>query len=93
MQSPIIGHRGKDFEMLYASVQPRLRELAGTIQPVYLSTSSAWGVMEASIRNLVEKKVLNLCCGAFSDKWFSVAKACGKQAEKIQVVWGEAIFS
>ena len=37
------------------------------------------------------KKVLNLCCGAFSDKWYGVAKSCGKEAEKIQVEWGEAI--
>ena len=91
MAEPIIGHRGGDFEALYASIQPNLKKIAGTERNVYLSTSSAWGVMEASIKNLVQKKVLNLCCGAFSDKWFSVAKSCGKEAEKIQVEWGEAI--
>jgi len=48
MAEPIIGHRGGDFEALYASI-------------------------------------------AFSDKWYSVAKSCGKDAEKIQVEWGEAI--
>ena len=47
--------------------------------------------MEGSIRNLVQKKVLNLCCGAFSDKWYGVSQSCGKDAEKIQVEWGEAI--
>lgn len=88
---PSIGHRGADFEALYASIQPGLRKICGTTRPVFLSTSSAWGVMEGSIRNLVQKKVLNLCCGAFSDKWYSVALACGKEAEKIQVEWGESI--
>lgn len=91
MAEPIIGHRGKDFEELYAEIQPDLKAIAGTSRNVYLSTSSAWGVMEASIRNLVQKKVLNLCCGAFSDKWYGVSKSCGKEAEKIQVEWGEAI--
>lgn len=91
MAEPMIGHRGKDFEELYADIQPALKQIAGTSRNVYLSTSSAWGVMEASIRNLVQKKVLNLCCGAFSDKWYGVAQSCGKQAEKIQVEWGEAI--
>ncbi len=91
MSGPNIGHRGKDFEELYASIQPNLRTIAGSSRNVYLSTSSAWGVMEGAIRNLVQKKVLNLCCGAFSDKWFSVAKSCGKEAEKIQVEWGEQI--
>ena len=91
MSEPMIGHRGGDFEALYASIQPNLKQIAGTERPVFLSTSSAWGIMEASIRNLVQKKVLTLCCGAFSDKWFSVAKSCGKDAEKIQVEWGESI--
>ncbi|MGA0854293.1 MAG: pyridoxal-phosphate-dependent aminotransferase family protein, partial [Luteolibacter sp.] len=73
------------------STQPVLKQLAGTSRPVFLSTSSAWGVMEASLRNLCAKKVLTLCCGAFSDKWFDVANKMGIAAEKIQVEWGEAI--
>ncbi|HCQ38900.1 MAG: aminotransferase [Roseibacillus sp.] len=91
MCSPMIGHRGKDFEAVYASAQPGLQEIAGTKRPVFLSTSSAWGVMEGAIRNLVQKKVLNLCCGAFSDKWFDVSQRCGKEAEKIQSEWGQPI--
>lgn len=87
----MIGHRGKDFEALYASAQPGLQEIAGTKRPVFLSTSSAWGVMEGAIRNLVQKKVLTLCCGAFSDKWFDVSQRCGKEAEKIQSEWGQPI--
>ena len=91
MSQPMIGHRGAEFEALYASTQPGLQELAGTTRPFFLSTSSAWGVMEASLLNLCAKKVLTLCCGAFSDKWYSVALSKGMQAEKIQVEWGEAI--
>lgn len=91
MSQPMIGHRGAEFEALYASTQPVLKQLAGTSRPVFLSTSSAWGVMEASLRNLCAKKVLTLCCGAFSDKWFDVANKMGIAAEKIQVEWGEAI--
>ncbi len=91
MSQPMIGHRGGEFEALYASTQPGLQELGGTTRPFFLSTSSAWGVMEASLRNLCAKKVLTLCCGAFSDKWYDVAKSMGLNAEKIQVEWGEAI--
>jgi len=91
MCSPMIGHRGKDFETLYASMQPGLQEIAGTKRPVFLSTSSAWGVMEGAIRNLVQNKVLTLCCGAFSDKWFDVSQRCGKEAERIQAEWGQPI--
>ena len=91
MAGPAIGHRGKDFEELYSSIQPGIKQVVGTIRPVFFSTSSAWGIMEGCIRNLVKKKVLNLCCGAFSDKWYSVAQSCGKEAEKIQVEWGQPI--
>lgn len=91
MSAPMIGHRSKDFQALYAGIQPHLRAAFGTTQPVYLCTSSAWGIMEGSIRNLVAKKVLNCCCGAFSDKWYDVSLKCGKQAEALNVEWGQPI--
>ncbi len=91
MCRPMIGHRSGDFKKLYGGIQSRLQTLFGTRQPVFLSTSSAWGVMEGAIRNLVGKKVLNCMCGAFSDKWFDVSRRCGKQAEALQVDWGKPI--
>jgi aspartate aminotransferase-like enzyme len=89
--TPMIGHRGQGFKDLYAKIQPQLQQLLYTRQLVYLSTSSAWGVMEGAIRNLVARKVLNCMNGAFSDKWFDVSKRCGKQAEALQVPWGSPI--
>jgi aspartate aminotransferase-like enzyme len=88
---PMIGHRSEDFKNLYRSVHPKLQTLFGTKQPIFLSTSSAWGVMEASVRNLVGKRVLCCMCGAFSDKWLDVARRCGKEAEALQVDWGKHI--
>lgn len=91
MTTPVFGHRSRDFVELYQSVQPGLQHLFGTTDPVYISTSSAWGVMEGSLRNLVRRKVLNVCSGAFSDKWFDVSKRCGKAAEALQFGWGEPV--
>ncbi|MFN2623720.1 MAG: alanine--glyoxylate aminotransferase family protein [Chthoniobacterales bacterium] len=88
---PMIGHRGEVFRALYRSIHPRLQTLFGTKQPVFLSTSSAWGVMEAAIRNPVSRRVLNCMCGAFSDKWLDVSRRCGRQAEPLQVDWGNHI--
>jgi aspartate aminotransferase-like enzyme len=88
---PMIGHRGEDFKNLYRSIHPQLQTLFGTKQPVFLSTSSAWGIMEGSIRNLVRQGVLNCMCGAFSDKWLDVSRRCGKEAEPLQVDWGNHI--
>ncbi len=88
---PMIGHRGQGFKDLYAKMQPQLQQLLYTKQLVYLSTSSAWGVMEGALRNVVQKKVLNCMCGAFSDKWFDVSKRCGKEADALQAEWGSPI--
>src|SRR5256712_6832614 len=89
--SPMIGHRGQGFKDLYAKIQPQLQQLLYTNRLVYLSTSSAWGVMEGAIRNLVSKKVLNCMCGAFSEKWFDVSQRCCKLEEAFQVPWGSHI--
>src|SRR5258707_2273964 len=89
--SPMIGHRGQGFKDLYGKIQPQLQQLLATKQLVFLSTSSAWGVMEGAIRNLVSKKVLNCMCGAFSDKWLDVSRRCGKEAEALQVPWGSPV--
>jgi aspartate aminotransferase-like enzyme len=91
MTQPMIGHRSPDFVALYQSLQPGLQALFGTKDPVYLSTSSAWGAMEGSIRNAVKAKVLNCMNGAFSDKWNDVALRCGKQAGALRFEWGQPV--
>ncbi len=92
--TPMIGHRGTMFQELYASIQPRLQQLLYTKNPVFLSTSSAWGVMEGAVRNLVRPGKKVLCCmsGAFSDKWFDVAVSNGAIVEKVQVEWGYPVL-
>jgi aspartate aminotransferase-like enzyme len=91
MAQPMIGHRSTDFVALYQSIQPDLQALFYTQDPVYISTSSAWGVMEGAIRNLTQKKVL--CCmnGAFSDKWLDVAQRSGLAAAGLKSEWGQPV--
>ena len=91
MSTPVMGHRSADFVELYQACQPNLQKLFQTSDPVFLSTSSAWGVMEGAIRNLCQKKVLCCMCGAFSDKWLDVARRAGKDADPLQVEWGQNI--
>jgi aspartate aminotransferase-like enzyme len=91
MAQPMIGHRSTDFVALYRSLQPDLQALFYTKDAVYLSTSSAWGVMEGALRNVVQKKVLNCMNGAFSDKWNDVALRCGKQAGALRSEWGQPV--
>ncbi len=91
MCTPVIGHRSSDFVKLYNDLQPGLQKLFTTKDPVYLSTSSAWGVMEGALRSLCRKKVLNCMNGAFSDKWNDVSKRCGKEAVALKAEWGQPV--
>ncbi len=91
MAQPMIGHRSTDFVALYNSIQPDLQALFYTKDPVYLSTSSAFGSMEGALRSLVKKKVLSCMNGAFADKWNDVALRNGKQATALKFDWGQPV--
>ena len=91
LAKPMIGHRSPEFKALYAEVTPKLQKLLYTKNHCFISTSSALGVMEACVRNLVKKKALNLVCGAFSSRWAKMIEECGKQGDVIEVDWGKAI--
>lgn len=91
MAGPMIGHRGGDFPVLYRRIVEKLRTLLETKGRIFLVTSSATGVMEASVRNCAAKRVLSATCGAFSERWAEIAKANGKEVDVLAVEWGKAI--
>ena len=90
---PTLGHRGKEYAQLQGETVQMLKEILFTKQNVFLSTSSASGIWEASIRNCVgpNEKVLCTCCGAFSDKWADVARSCGRKVDELKADWGQPI--
>lgn len=89
---PMIGHRGADFQTLFARIQAKLRQVFATTQRVYVSTASGTGLQEAAMRNCVERQVL--CCvnGAFAERWYDIAVANGKGAVRLDVQWGRAVL-
>ncbi len=91
MATPMIGHRMKEYAELHGRVTSRLKQVLLTQSKVFLATSSAFGVMEGAIRNLVGKRCANFCNGAFSDKWHDVTLRCGKQADAIRFEWGRPV--
>jgi aspartate aminotransferase-like enzyme len=86
---PMIGHRGKSMEELVASLAPGLQNVFRTKRPVYISTSSATGMMEGALRNGARRKVLSLVNGAFSERFHRIAVACGLDADVLEVPLGE----
>ncbi len=93
MTRPMIGHRGRDFEDLFARLQPRLRQVFATASRVYISTSSGTGLWEAASRNCVRdgRAVLHLVNGAFSERWAQVSVTNGKRVVRLEAPWGQAI--
>jgi len=92
MGTPMVGHRSKEYSELHKNTRDKLKKLLFTDGHVFISTSSAWGVMEGAVRNLVSKRVLNCMCGAFSDKWHPASIANGKEADPLRVEWGQPIL-
>ena len=91
MKKPLIGHRTPEFQMLYQSVTKKLEKLLQTQNKCFISNSSAIGVMEASVRNCIKEKSLNLVNGAFGERWANIAEMNGKTCDRLEVAWGDAI--
>jgi aspartate aminotransferase-like enzyme len=87
----MIGHRSKEFGELYHRCVTRTAEVLDTKHHVMWFTSSGTGTMEGALRNVVTGRVLHTVNGAFSDRWFKISKACGKDAVKLDAQWGKAV--
>lgn len=90
MVRPVIGHRGAEMSSLLAGIDPALRGIFRTARPVYVSTSSATGLMEAGVRNGVASRALALVNGAFSARFRDLVSDCGREVDTYEVPWGEA---
>jgi aspartate aminotransferase-like enzyme len=88
MTKPMIGHRVIEMEQLMARIQPRLQAIFRTARPVYVSASSATGLMEGAVRNGARRRVLSLVNGAFSERFFQITLATGLSADSLEVAWG-----
>jgi aspartate aminotransferase-like enzyme len=88
MTRPMIPHRGKAFEAVYASVNRGLQHAFRTVRPVYMSTSSASGLMEAAVRCAPAGPILSLVNGAFSERFANIARACDRETLVLETAAG-----
>lgn len=87
---PMISHRGAGIQVLMRELDEGLQAAFLTKRHVYLSTSSATGLMEAAILNSGRRRVLALVNGAFSGRFAKIGRACGLEVDEYEVPWGEA---
>lgn len=91
MTKPMIPHRGAAFESIFGRLQDSLAVIFGTKRPVYVSSSSATGLMEAAVRCAPPGPVLSVVNGAFSARFANIATACGRETDVIEVPWGDTV--
>src|SRR6185312_3534048 len=72
---PVMGHRGRAFEAMFARIEAGLRDVFLTARPVYVGTCSATGFMEMAVRNAPEGAILSLVNGGFSERFAKVAES------------------
>lgn len=90
MAQPMIAHRGPEFEAMFARIQEGLRAVFRTERPVYVSSSSATGLMEAAIRCAPTGRILALVNGGFSERFAKIADMCGRECDRYEVAAGNA---
>jgi len=88
---PMIPHRSKDFEAIFQRTEEKAKKVFFTQNRVFQGSCSGSGMQEAGIRNFVQESVLSCINGSFSQRWYDVAIANGKKADKLEVEFGEAI--
>jgi len=86
----MISHRGAGIQVLMRELDAGLQAIFLTERHVYISTSSATGLMEAAIRNSGGRKVLSLVNGAFSGRFAKIGRTSGLEVDDYAVPWGEA---
>ena len=91
MLAPMLPHRGAAFEAMFARVVSLLQPIFRTARPVFISTSSATGFMEMSVRCAPPGPVLALVNGAFSDRFADIARSVGRDVTTVDAAWGDVV--
>jgi len=90
---PIISHRGREFTGLYTGIIDRLREFLQLPNDYKATITTSSGTLWFDIvgRSIVKEKALICVNGAFSLRFAETVRACGKQADFLEVDWGKAV--
>ncbi len=88
---PMMPHRSKDFEAIFTATGEKLKKVFMTQYRVLQGTHSGSGMQEMAVRNLANSSVLSCVNGAFAQRWYDVAVANGKAADRIDAEWGDVI--
>ncbi len=91
MARPMFGHRMDRMTDLYTTIVEDTKEFLDTDNEVVILTGSGTEFWEASTLNLVDENILVPTCGSFSERHANVAERLGKDVDRLEYEWGEAV--
>jgi aspartate aminotransferase-like enzyme len=91
MAQPMFGHRMDRMTDLYTTIVEDTKEFLGTSNDVVVLTASGTEFWEATTLNLVDENMLVATCGSFSERQANVAERLGKDVDRLEYAWGEAV--
>jgi predicted phosphoserine aminotransferase len=91
MAEPMFGHRMERMTDLYTTIVEDTKEFLDTDRDVIVLTASGTAFWEATTLNLVEDRMLVPTSGAFSERQANVAERLGKDVDRIEYEWGQAV--
>ncbi len=89
---PVMSHRGREFTALYTGIIDKLSRFLELPNDYKATTTTSSGTLWFDIvgRSIVKEKALVCVNGAFSSRFAETVRACGKQADFLEVDWGRA---
>jgi aspartate aminotransferase-like enzyme len=91
MQRQMLSHRSEEYKSLHRKTTEMLQKFLETKDNVFLFPNTGTGVMEGSIRNCVEKKMLVCINGDFGKRYAAVGVSNGKIVEQLVAPLGKPI--
>ena len=91
MAQPMFGHRMDRMTDLYTTIVEDTKTFLGTDNDVIILTASGTEFWEASTLNLVDENILVTTCGSFSERHANVAERLGKNVDRLEYEWGQAV--
>src|SRR5215207_2530347 len=89
MDTPVIDHRGPEFQKLAKRALDGIKTIFKTTNPVIIYTATGTGAWEAALVNTLSAgdKVLMVETGQFATLWKNMAQKLGLQPEFIPTDW------
>ncbi len=90
--TPMIDHRGSEFEAMLREISAGIASLIGTDDEVLLVTGSGSGALEAAVVNTLSPgdRVLAVTIGSFGDRFAKIAEVFGAKVDRFEIEWGLA---